>query len=71
MKTLLKISQSPDCECPDCGAKEVRIAFKAVSGEYGYTVIWCENCNHAAVISRSKNENYFNRCKTIPDNLIF
>lgn len=71
MDILLKISKSPDCSCPDCGTKKVRIAFKAISDDFGYTVIWCENCKHAAIVSRSKDENYFNRCETIPDNLIF
>lgn len=71
LDVLAKISQSPDCNCPVCNSLNVHVAFKNVSGEWGYTVIWCEDCKHAGIVSRSKKEKYFHSCDVIPKNLVF
>lgn len=46
-------NNTPDA-CPCCGSKNTEYSAQKVQNDYGYCVIWCNDCKSAYNVSRMK-----------------
>lgn len=56
--------------CPFCDSEDTDFSSTKVSGDYGFTVLWCNSCRRSYVISRIKITGELEMSKPIPDNLL-
>lgn len=71
LNTVAKISESGTAECPECRDTAVKAVFKPVRGKSGFIVVWCEQCRHAAIVSRAEDNGAIPKSNQIPENLIY
>ncbi len=58
-------------DCPCCGSLNTEYSAKEVKNNYGFCVIWCNDCKNAYNVSRMKiNDNFITDKKFLTD-LIF
>lgn len=58
-------------KCPFCNSLNTDYSAIRIKNEYGYCVIWCNDCKHAFNVSRISITEGMNVGKSIPNNLIF
>ncbi len=57
--------------CPCCGSKNTDYSAKKVQGDYGYCVIWCNDCKSAYNASRVRITDNLKTGNIIPLGLRF
>ncbi len=58
-------------KCPCCGSDNTDYNAVKVEKDFGYGVVWCNNCKSAYNISRLKITNFMVTNHKIPNNLRF
>lgn len=58
-------------QCPFCQGMNTDYTIKKVVKDYGYCVIWCNDCKKAVNLSRVRVESSQIRNRALPDNLSF
>lgn len=58
-------------KCPYCESENTAYNATKISGNFGYAVIWCNECKNAHIISRLSIDDKIITDKKAPDNLIY
>lgn len=56
--------------CPVCKSENTDYNAKKVVDDWGYMVVWCNDCKHHHVVSRMKVDSSYKTNQNIPENLI-
>jgi transcription elongation factor Elf1 len=58
-------------KCPHCKSEDTEYTATKVNGDFGYGVVWCNNCKRAYIISRMRIDKDTVTDKTAPKGLIY
>ena len=67
LETLAKTGNVGNC--PFCGSNNTDYNSTKVSGDYGFAILWCNECMQSYIISRLKITNDMKTDQPIPDSL--